>query len=77
MPLSVEQRRIRAALAINTRYRPDDPRNAELRQELAYSRLEQQIRELLSTEPHPPAERVQRIMALLRPALSTAAAGTT
>jgi hypothetical protein len=75
MALSAEQRRIRARLAINSRYRPDDPRTEQLRRELVDSRREQRICELLSMVPRLPVDRLARISALVASTLVTSEQG--
>ena len=65
MPLTAEQRQIRARLGAASRYDPGARRNAELRREFAASCRESRITELLREQPPLPADRLARIASTL------------
>lgn len=64
-------RRIRALLAINSRYHPDDPHTDTLRGELRMAKLEQAILRTVAGWPPLTEEQRRKLAALLGPASST------
>lgn len=65
LPITPEQRKDRARLAAQRRWRPDDPETEEARRDFRVERAEQFINDLVTSAPVPTAEQCQRLARLL------------
>ena len=66
MALPAEQRRQRACIAIESRWRPDDPALAERRRDYRAARAEEYVKALVDTWPPLTAEQKNRLALLLK-----------